>query len=479
MRVLIVTHRSLPAHPAGTEVHTHTLARALAEEGHDVRVLTAEKDVSRRDLSVHEREHEGVRYTELVNNLFHTSFEQTYRHPGCEARFAELLDAWKPDVVHASHLLYHSTGYARIARERGFPFFMTLFDFWLMCPRFGQRRFGGAARAHRGERSITEDLCATIERERCARCMADFKFAATGTERRVGGVLATLKRATGVDLARLAKRMAGSGSGGATSSAGVANRSGASTGAADPAWMARLERRERAMREELVPHVDGFVAPSRFLRTEFLEWGLAAERVHFVRTGIDLAPFTGFERVASDGPVRVRFVGTIVPHKAPHVLAEAFERLESSERERLSLDVHGPDTHAEDYARDLERRIVALGGRYHGALARNELAGTLARTDLLVVPSIWYENAPLVILEALATHTPVAVSDLGGMRELALESGAGFAFPAGDAEALAAVLRAAAITPESLRSTSANPSVRSIQDDARDFAALWRGALAR
>jgi len=454
MRVLIVTHRSLPAHPAGTEVHTHTLARALAAQGHEVRVFTAEKDVSRPDLSLTEREHEGVRYTELVNNLFHTSFEQTYRHAGCEARFAEVLEAFEADVVHASHLLYHSIGYARIARERGVPFFMTLFDFWLMCPRFGQRRF------------VDGSLCATIERERCARCMTDFKYAATSTERRVGGALATVKRATGVDLAPLAKRMAGSSGGGGGPVEPVDD--------ADPAWIAALERRERAIRDELVPRVDAFVAPSRFLRGEFLRWGLPAERVHFVRTGIDLAPFEGLEREPSDGAVRVRFIGTIVPHKAPHVLVEAFEQLDADTRAGLALHLHGPDAHAPAYAEELAARVDALGGRYHGALARTDLAPTLARTDLLVVPSVWYENAPLVILEALAAGTPVVVSDLGGMRELALESG-GAVFPAGDAAALADHLRRAATDRAAFEAAfeGAVPSRRSIEDDARDFAALW------
>lgn len=456
MRVLIVTHRSLPAHPAGTEVHTHTLARSLVRAGHEVRVLTAEKDVSRPDLSLHEREHDGVPYIELVNNLFHDSFEQTYRHVGCEERFAEVLDAFEPDVVHASHLLYHSVGYARVARERGVPFFMTLFDFWLMCPRFGQRRF------------VDGSLCATIDLERCAQCMADFKFAATATERRVGGALATVKRATGVDLAPLAKRMAGGASASPSADGALLD--------ADPAWVAALERRERTVREDLVPHVAGFVAPSRFLRGEFERWGLPAERLYFVRTGIDLAPFDGLLRDVHDGPRRVRFIGTIVPHKAPHVLVEAFERLDASDRANLALHVHGPDAHARDYGADLAARIRGLGGRYHGALERAELAPTLARTDLLVVPSIWYENAPLVILEALASGTPVVVSDLGGMRELALESG-GAVFPPGDADALADVLRRASTDPAAF--STGRSQVRSIEDDARDFAALWAGEGAR
>ncbi|QDU84304.1 Glycogen synthase [Planctomycetes bacterium Pla163] len=462
MRVLLVSHRSLPRHPAGTEVHTHSLARALVAAGHEVLVYTAEKDVSRRHMSLNRREHDGVRYVELVNNLFHESFEQTYRSQPAEVRFGEVLDAFRPDVVHAAHLLYHSIGYAAICEQLDLPFFMTLFDFWLMCPRFGQRRY------------LDGSLCATIEPERCARCMAGFKHAATATERRVGRALAGLRGATGVDLAPLAKRVA-AGSAAPTGSTAFVEPE------LDPRWLDALAERERAMREELVPRVAGFVAPSHFLESEFLAWGLPAGRTHFLRTGIDLLPFEGFVREPRAERLRVRFIGTVVAHKGPQVLVEAFERLEPSVREKLQLDLHGPGSHAPELAADLERRAAALGARYHGALERAGLAATLARTDLLVVPSLWYENAPLVILEALATGTAVAVSDLGGMAELVRESEAGFAFRAGDATALAELIAGLASDPERVIAVAARGrgALRSIDEDARDFAALYDAALAR
>ncbi len=55
---------------------------------------------------------------------------------------------------------------------------------------------------------------------------------------------------------------------------------------------------------------------------------------------------------------------------------------------------------------------------------------------MLVVPSQWYENRPLVILEALAAGVPVLCTDLGGMRELVQEGVQGHRFPFGDAQRL-------------------------------------------
>ncbi|MEZ5979858.1 MAG: glycosyltransferase [Planctomycetota bacterium] len=461
MRILLVSHRSLPNHPAGTEVHTHQLAREFGRHGHDVAVFTAEKDPSRRHHSVHERRHDGVRYVELVNNLHLRSFEETYDSPAAEERFREFVRAFRPDVVHAAHLLNHSVGYAEVCERAGVPFTATLFDFWLMCPRFGQRR------------TPWGELCATIDLDRCVRCLASLEYRATPLERRVGGALARVRSATGLDLLPLAKRLRGRAEeGGAAPATGEGDATGFGP------TREQLERRAEVVRERLVPRVRAFVAPSRFLEREFETFGVEPAKLRFLRTGIDTAPFAGFERTR-DRVTRVTFVGTVVRHKGPHVLVEAFERMDPDLRGDLRLAVFGPGRHAPEYAADLERRVAALGGEWGGALDREDLPGVLARTDVLVVPSLWYENAPLVILEALATRTPFVVSDLGGMRELAEESGAGFVFPPGDADALSRRLTELSQDHAQLeRASLAAPPVRTIADDARDFLALLEEGLA-
>jgi glycosyltransferase involved in cell wall biosynthesis len=73
-------------------------------------------------------------------------------------------------------------------------------------------------------------------------------------------------------------------------------------------------------------------------------------------------------------------------------------------------------------------------------LDRAGVRAALAHADLLVVPSLWFENRPLVLMEAMGSGVPVVVSDLGGMAELVEEGVSGWTFPMGDARALAAVL---------------------------------------
>ncbi|MED5330222.1 MAG: glycosyltransferase, partial [Planctomycetota bacterium] len=85
--------------------------------------------------------------------------------------------------------------------------------------------------------------------------------------------------------------------------------------------------------------------------------------------------------------------------------------------------------------------------------------------DVLVVPSLWWENSPLTIHEAWQFGVPVVVSDRGGMAELASRGGA-IVFPPGDVLALAEILQKLSSTPkavEDLRNTIS--PVRDISED--------------
>lgn len=67
------------------------------------------------------------------------------------------------------------------------------------------------------------------------------------------------------------------------------------------------------------------------------------------------------------------------------------------------------------------------------------------------MPSVWFENSPLVIHEALAARTPLLVSDFGGMAELVSPGRDGWRFAVGDAGALAAELERLLREPAALR----------------------------
>jgi len=436
MRVLLVSHDYLPNHPAGTEIYTAQIGARLSQLGHEVQVFTTEKDISRPHLRLDRREWEGLVVHELVNNLFYDDFAETWDWPPAVLAFGRVLDEFQPDVVHIMHLMNLSVGCAEEAHRRGLPIFYTLHDFWLQCARFGQRMHADGA------------VCHTIDFERCGTCLASLKWSQTGTQERSARLIAGLRKKTGVDLGGIAKKVAG-----------VLSR------ADDEGWRPpereaarRMEKdmrkRDAGLRERLLPCVERFFSPSRFLREHLIEWGIASDRIEYLPNGIDLEPFVDFRREPSD-KLRVAFLGTLAPHKAPHLLVDAWSRLDPPLRAQGELTLHGPKQYFPSYVAALERSAAAVGAALPGSLRREEVPAALGRIDLLVVPSIWYENAPLTIQEARATRTPLLVSDLGGMAELVEPGRHGWRFKPGDPADLTAHLERCLTDPTLLEQLDA------------------------
>jgi len=246
MRVLFLVHDFLPAHPSGTEVYTGAVALRLAERGHELAIFATEKDIGRAHLTLTRRSWNGLAVHELVNNLFYADFRETWDFPPAAQAFEGVLEEFQPDVVHVMHLLYLSLGCVEAAHRRGIPVFFTLHDFWLQCPRFGQRLHPDGG------------LCATIDHQRCGTCLSTFKFAQSPLERRAARVLGSVRRWTGVDATRAARTLGDR----------LRRRKAVPRPAPEAAerFAALAKEREAVMRARLVPCVERFIAPSAFLR---------------------------------------------------------------------------------------------------------------------------------------------------------------------------------------------------------------------
>jgi glycosyltransferase involved in cell wall biosynthesis len=471
MRILLVCHDFLPNHPSGTEIYTWQIGTALRERGHEVHVFTTDKHIGRPNLRIDLREYGGLPVHELVNNLFYNDFRETWDYPPAARTFGIFLDDLKPDVVHFMHLMYLSVDCVEEARKRGLPVIFTLHDYWLQCARFGQR-------VH-----ADKTVCHEITFERCGDCLSSFKFRQSRGERALAKSLAAIRTRTGLNLAPAALRVAEivkrrlRGAARPPAPGGSLERSNERSDRGVDREQAVRER-DGELRRRLLPHVYRFLAPSRFLRDSFLAWGIPPGQIRHSRAGIDLRPFAGFERIPGDR-VRVAFIGTLAPHKGPHLLLEAWSALPAEVRAKADLAIYGPKAHNPGYVRSLEELAARCGARMGGGLDRDAVVAALARVDLLVVPSLWYENSPLIILEALATRTPVAVTDLGGMAELVEPGVTGFRFAMGDAQDLAGVLRRAIEDPRALGDLyPAEYAVKGIDIDACELEVLYAEARA-
>jgi glycosyltransferase involved in cell wall biosynthesis len=412
MRVLLTTHAFLPRSVAGVEVYTARLARALQDLGHTVRVLTAAHDLSAAPYSTRRGTVEGLDVVEIVNPHLEVTFEATYRVAALDRAVAAALADFRPECVHAQHLLNLSTGLFSAARELGAPVVLTLHDYWLSCPRDGLRMQADGT------------LCANVDHGTCATCLRDSPYLVAPLQRGatraaqaagLGGVLhalhRTVPRATGGAM-RLMRRV---------------------WPAAPMDLAAHLDERAAHLRGT-VREAHALIAPTAFARDRALEWGAPPEKLALMPLGAVVGPTQ--PRPAARR-TRFGYVGTLAPHKGVHVLLEALAQLP---RRDWSLDVFG--NLALDAAYSTRLHALASGDsriRFHGAIAPSQQARIWNAVDLLVLPSLWWENSPLTVLEALAAGVPVVASRTGGVPEV-LPEGAGVLVPPGDVVALRSVL---------------------------------------
>ena len=88
--------------------------------------------------------------------------------------------------------------------------------------------------------------------------------------------------------------------------------------------------------------------------------------------------------------------------------------------------------------------------RWGGVFGSEEVYAVLAGLDLLVVPSLWRENAPLIVLQALASGLPLLLSDVEGMADQVQPGVNALKFPPGDSGALAALIHQLEVDPRQL-----------------------------
>lgn len=177
-------------------------------------------------------------------------------------------------------------------------------------------------------------------------------------------------------------------------------------------------------------HVDRFIALTAFARGRVIAGGLPSDRVAVKPNFTE----PGRSRPAGPPPAHLLFVGRLTSDKGTEVLARAWHEHHAT-LPPLRIVGDGPERARLEGVRGLE----VLGAR-----TSSEVGELLRAARALVMPSIWYEGLPLVILEALAAGLPIIASDIGSLSELVRHDVDGWKVPAGDATGLAAAARAAA-----------------------------------
>jgi len=405
-RVLLVSNGFPPEGQWGTEFYTHQLATGLQERGREVALFLPVRDQEAARFTLRRSARLGLDLFELVNcGDPKKGFEDSYQNDGVDEAFARALREFQPDVVHFNHLLWGlSVGMLRLAKESGALVVTTVTDLGLLC--------------HKGQFFNAElSTCdGPSSSAKCARCVRE------------------PSRHDALPAALLLRR--------------ASVRAAAMAGGLGRIVVARDIERRRSQIAEALRFVDRWVFPTRALQAEFQAQGIAREGSLVLPYGIDESAFDLPSVKDPEGGFRFSFFGQFMPHKGLEILLGAVRLMESSLPESvmpwsLRCYGHGSLGRHKHYA---PRAFGLVRGSRRvqdaGCFPPLEAPRVMAKTDALVVPSVWMENAPLTVLQARAAGVPVIASDVSGIREIIEPGRHGALVPPGDERALADAMRA-------------------------------------
>ncbi|MBN1869558.1 MAG: glycosyltransferase [Candidatus Omnitrophica bacterium] len=182
--------------------------------------------------------------------------------------------------------------------------------------------------------------------------------------------------------------------------------------------------------------INSFISPSQYLADVFSNSWLKEKRIRVIPNGIDLRRFNKMKKIRrkKNGPIQFAFIGYLARHKGTENLLLAFSLLKNKEKAQLILAGKSSSKYYEDLTEQM-----ALGRyiRFLGQVPNNSIDQLYCQADVLVLPSLWPENSPVSIMEAMACGIPVIASDVGGIKELVEDGVTGRLFPYWDYEQLA------------------------------------------
>lgn len=365
------------AEEGGGTILPRQIAKALVRRGHRVTVIYTPSQTrpDKPAYHVESGEEEGVQLFAIYNR---PAIFYDMEHPEREADdphmrriIAQLVSEVRPDIVHYHSLLNFSTGIAAEIKQAGVPSIFTSHNYWPICPRM-----------YLFQEDLT--LCSgpSEDGSKCAVCL--------GRPDQTGG----------------------------------------------------YAQRADSGRQMLNRWVDRHLAVSHRVKDLYAGSGHDASRIHVLQQQPETVEWLwekAGSRRALEGvlarPLKVGFIGSLLPQKGVHVLVRA---LQSFSRDQIEGHLFGSGPKAyEDMLHEIDAKDLV---KFHGRYDVQQLPELLKHVDVVVIPSIWEDCAPLVVAEALAARCPVVGSRIGGIPDFVDEGKTGFLVDPRNAPGLASAL---------------------------------------
>lgn len=474
MKILHVTWGFPPdSKTGGVTVYLVGLAEEQLQRGHQIFVFYASgvrRSRGKSYLSIDTRF--GMEVAKVANgpNNYVGAFGTEYdplkecSNIAVERLFDQYLERVRPDVVHIQTLVGLSASLLQIAHDRGAATVVTLHDYWFICPRVQLLQPDGT-------------ICpGPLEGFRCATCVAESRW------RRWLRVLFSQvpwrERISAHWKAQVRSLVGG------TYATHVLSPS--SVPADSPRNYNRFFAVQNCIRTQylrglLCNQSDIILTPSRFVCNVFVSHGVSSDRIRVCRPGVRDAPSLSsngvYETVKLSGDVMFGYLGAMLPHKGVYLLATAFHMLGDVP---ASLVFH---SHVDDITAARLRALCPTGRlTLAGAWERSPeaLARILADIDIVVMPSMWYENAPTAVQEAQAAAKPILAARIGGLPELIKDGVNGLLFTPGDANDLAQKMKMLIENPDlrnDLKRRAKQNKVKSMVIHADEILGFYQEAI--
>lgn len=172
-------------------------------------------------------------------------------------------------------------------------------------------------------------------------------------------------------------------------------------------------------RDKLEMYTSNFIAPSEFMKRKMVEGGYSSKKIKVINNFID--DFKINEKVTNKEDYYLYF-GRFSKEKGVETLLKAASKLD------FKLKLAGTGPLLNEYKRKYQNNNIEFLGFKHW----DDLKIILQKAQFFIIPSEWYENNPLTIIESYALGTPVLGANIGGIPELIEDHKTGLIFESGN-----------------------------------------------
>lgn len=417
MKILQIAHSFPPESMTGSEIYAYNLSLSLAKN-HTVSIFYRVDNPEQEEYEVIKDNYNGLTVYKINNTLkYYRSLKKIYNNKDIENKFLAVLKEAEPDIIHMHHLLFLSTGIIHEIKKQGIPIVFTLHDYWLVCQN-GKLLKNNLR------------LCKDPVNANCLFCSIRF-FNLKNLSKKLFYFLIQnmVSKARNIEL------------------------------------------------ENIYKDVDLFISPSIFLLNKFIELGMPSAKIIHSGHGINIDLFNDIKKTKSD-KIRFGFIGTLIPSKGAHILIKAFNKIKE---DKATLKIYGKSfTGNRIFGYYYKIKRMARRNKdiiFMDVFDNKNISDIFKEIDVLIFPSIWHENSPLVLHEAILSKTPVIASDIGGVKEL-INCYNGILFNVGDVKGLQEKMQYIIDKPENIeRLKNDTPKVKSIKDNAKELEEIYSSIL--